>query len=116
MLNIGTKVFVKNLYKNDRPDTPYSIRSGLRFIEREYGYIVDCADKYRVGGRVRICDLSEEEKLQYPGGWYAHMGEHIGQTAPIARHVGSDDLYQLEGINCIWHASNLKPASEFIGF
>ena len=71
---------------------------------------------YRVGDRVRICDLSEEEKLQYPGGWYAHMDEHIGQTAPIARHVGSDDLYQLEGINCIWHASNLKPASEFIGF
>lgn len=71
---------------------------------------------YRVGDMVRICDLSEEEKLQYPGGWYIYMEEHIGQTARIARHVDSNDLYQLEGIDWIWHASNLKPASEFVGY
>ena len=71
---------------------------------------------YRVGDMVRICDLSEEEKLQYPSGWYLYMNEHIGQTARIARHVGSDDLYRLEGTSWIWHAVNLKPASEFVGY
>lgn len=40
MLDIGTKVSVKNLHKEDRP----GVQQGLRFIEREYGYIVDCAD------------------------------------------------------------------------
>ena len=65
---------------------------------------------------MRICDLSEEEKLQYPGGWYLYMDEHIGQTARIARHVGSDDLYQLEGNDWVWHTSNLKPISEFVGY
>lgn len=71
---------------------------------------------YRVGDTVRICGLSDEEKLQYPGGWYPHMDEHIGQTARIARHVGSNDMYQIEGVSSIWHASNLKPASEFVGY
>lgn len=71
---------------------------------------------YKVGDTVRICDLSEEEKLQYPGGWYLYMDEYIGQTARIASHVGSDDLYQLEGTSWIWHASNLKPISEFVGY
>ena len=40
MLNIGAKVFAKNLYKEDRP----GVQQGFGFIEREYGYIVDCAD------------------------------------------------------------------------
>lgn len=71
---------------------------------------------YRVGDMVRICNLSEEEKLQYPGGWYLYMEEHIGKTARIARHVGPNDLYQLEDISWIWHASNLKPVSEFVGY
>lgn len=44
MLNIGTKVFIKHLYKEDRPETQQQRRQGLRYIICEYGYIVDCAD------------------------------------------------------------------------
>lgn len=71
---------------------------------------------YRVGDMVRICDMSEDEKREYPGGWYLYMDEHIGKTARIARHVGSDDLYRLEDTSWIWHEVNLKPVSEFVGF
>lgn len=71
---------------------------------------------YRVGDRVRICELSQDEKEQYPGGWCIYMDEHIGKTVRIAGHMNGEDAYKLEGVGWIWHATSLKPASEFVGY
>ena len=40
MLNIGTKVFVKNLYKEDRPES----QQNPGYMRCEYGYIIGYAD------------------------------------------------------------------------
>lgn len=71
---------------------------------------------YRIGDTVRICDVSEEEKQQYPVGWNRQMDKYIGVTARIVKHRVTDDAYELEGSDWVWHAVNLKPASEFVGY
>lgn len=65
---------------------------------------------------VHICDMSEEDKRNYPPGWCTEMGEYIGQTARVKSHVHRDNWYKLEGNDWVWYASNLKPVSEFVGF
>lgn len=72
--------------------------------------------KYRIGDTMRICNISEREKRQYPVGWYNAMDEHIGQVARIERHGTEHNCYKLEGIGWIWHDSSLEPVYEFIGY
>ena len=107
MLNIGTKVFVKNLYKTGRPETPYSIRSGLRFIEREYGYIVDCADNgYYLVTHEDDMTYHEDEAEEY--GVYIHEDElvnmdiyrpkfKIGDKVKICEPTEHDKSYYTPG-------------------
>ena len=71
---------------------------------------------YRIGDMVRICDMSEEEKQKYPVGWNRLMDKYIGLTARIVKHRVTDDAYELEGNDWVWHAVNLKPVSEFVGY
>lgn len=71
---------------------------------------------YRLGDMVRICDMSEEEKRKYRTGWNRQMEKYIGQTLRVTEHSGRYDTYKLEGNDWIWHASNLEPPYEFVGF
>ena len=71
---------------------------------------------YRIGDTVRICDMSKEEKMTYPPEWDTNMDQYIGQTTRVVGHTNRKDCYRLEGNDWIWHASNLEPASEFIGY
>lgn len=71
---------------------------------------------YRIGDMVRICDMSEEEKLKYPVGWNRLMDKSIGVTARVVAHQNVVDAYLLEGNDWVWHAVNLKPVSEFVGY
>lgn len=65
---------------------------------------------------VRICEMNQEDKDQYPVGWNHHMNTYIGQTLRVKEHYRDYDSYRLEGNCWIWHAVNLKPVSEFVGF
>lgn len=71
---------------------------------------------YRIGDMVHICNMSEEEKQKYPVGWNRLMDKYIGLTARIIKHRVTDDAYELEGNDWVWHAVNLKPVSEFVGY
>lgn len=76
MLNIGTKVFIKKLYKEDRPETQQQRRRGLSFIECEYGYIVDCADNgYYLVAHEADVTYHEDEVEEY--GVYIHEDELV---------------------------------------
>ena len=76
MLNIGTKVFIKNLHKEDRPETQQQCRRGLRFIKCEYGYIVDCADNgYYLVAHEDNMNYHEGEAREY--GVYIHEDEMV---------------------------------------
>ena len=60
--------------------------------------------------------MSEEEKRNYRTGWNRQMEKYIGQTLRVTKHRGRHNTYNLEGNDWIWDASNLEPASEFVGF
>lgn len=72
--------------------------------------------KFKVGDMVRICQVSEEEKSRYLVGWVDEMDKYIGRTARIIETCGYPDTYHLEDIWWAWHAVNLEPASEFVGY
>ena len=65
---------------------------------------------------VRICAMSQEDKDQYPVGWNRQMDKYIGQTLRVKEHYRDYDSYRLEGNLWIWHADNLEPTSEFVGY
>lgn len=146
MLEIGTKVFINYVFRRHRPSpTGYEMNlercygTVKSLIHDEY-YEISVVDKvtgetvcgcfhryefvnlghnepkYRVGDMVRICDMSEEDKRNYPPGWRDDMGEYIGQTARVKSHVNRDNFYKLEGNDWVWYTSNLKPISEFVGY
>lgn len=91
MLNIGTKVFVKNLYKEDRPDTPQQRRQGLRFITCEYGYIVDCANNgyYLV---VHEDDMTYHENEAEEYGVYIHEDELVNMDTYQPKYNKGDKV------------------------
>lgn len=60
--------------------------------------------------------MSQEDKDQYPVGWNHLMDEYIGQTLRVKEHYRDFDSYRLEGNIWIWHANNLVPETEFVGF
>lgn len=72
--------------------------------------------KFKVGDMVRICDISDSDKKRYIVGWVDEMDACIGQTARVDEICNYPDTYHLEDVWWDWHASNLEPASEFIGF
>ena len=116
MLEIGTKVFINYVFRRHRPrptgyeinlercygtvksiidDTYYEIRVADKvtgetvcgcFHRYEFVNLGHNEPKYRIGDMVRICDMSEEDKRNYPPGWRDDMDEHIGQVARIERH------------------------------
>ena len=76
MLNIGTKVFIKNLHKEDRPETQQQCRRGLRFIKCEYGYVVDYGDNgYYLVAHEDDMNYHEGEAREY--GVYIHEDEMV---------------------------------------
>lgn len=72
--------------------------------------------KFKVGDMVRICDISDSDKKRYMVGWVDEMDECIGQTARVSDTDSYPDVYRLEDVRWNWHAVNLEPASEFVGF
>lgn len=146
MLNIGTKVFINYVFRRHRPSpTGYEMNlercyGTVKSLNDDEYYEISVVDKvtgetlsgcfhryelvnlgydepaYQVGDMVRICDMSEEDKWNYPPGWRPEMGEYIGQTARVKSHVDRDNWYKLEGNDWVWCASNLEPAYEFIGY
>ena len=72
--------------------------------------------KFKVGDMVRICDISDEDKNRYLVGWVDQMDDYIGQTVCVVETCDYPDTYQLEDIWWNWHAVNLEPPSEFVGF
>lgn len=117
MLNIGTKVFIKNLHKEDRPETQQQHRQGLRYITCEYGYIVDCADNgYYLVAHEDDMIHHEDDVEEYGVGWVDEMDKYIGRTARVADTDSYPDVYRLEDVRWNWHAVNLEPVSEFVGY
>ena len=146
MLDIGTHVFINYVLNRHRPSPTGYEKTSVgcygtvkSIIDDEYyevsivsnvtdetlsGCIHKCElidlghhePTYRVGDVVRICDMSEKEKEQYPPGWHSEMNKYIGQTVRIEGHLGRDNRYRLNGNGWTWHASNLEPISEFVGF
>lgn len=86
------------------------------FLRNELHNLGPNGSTYRVGDMVRVCEMNQEDKNQYPVGWNRLMDKYIGLTARIVKHRVTDDAYELEGNDWIWHAVNLKPVSEFVGF
>lgn len=86
------------------------------FLRNELHNLGPDGSTYRVGDMVRICEMNQEDKDQYPVGWNHHMNTYIGQTLRVKEHYSDFDSYRLEGNCWIWHAVNLKPVSEFVGF
>ena len=72
--------------------------------------------KFKVGDMVRICDVTENDKNRYLVGWVGEMDACIGQTARVIRVCNYPDTYHLEDVWWDWHAVNLEPASEFVGY
>lgn len=142
MFEIGTKVFIDALPKYGHPhSTGYEhelikcygtvtgyVDDGYYMITVEndtasgifhrYGLVnLGCEwPSYRVGEVVRVCDLSEEEKKKYPVGWNRRMEKYIGQLLRVTEHRRQYNTYSLEGNDWIWHANNLEPPYEFVGF
>ena len=151
MLDIGTEVFIKKVFKDEnRPTrlpsgrkvtTSYTASCSKAFINEHIGqgyYSVsnDKDDwntlgivhedemvnmdtyrpKFKVGDMVRICDIRDEEKNRYLVGWVDKMDACIGQTARVVDTDSYPDVYRLEDVRWNWHAVNLEPASEFVGF
>lgn len=86
------------------------------FLRNELHNLGPDEPSYRIGDMVRICEMNQEDKDQYPVGWNHHMNTYIGQTLRVKEHYSDFDSYRLEGNCWIWHAVNLKPVSEFVGF
>lgn len=91
MLNIGTKVFVKNLYKEDRPETQQQHRQGLRYITCEYGYIVDCADNgYYLVAHEDDMIHHEDDVEEY--GVYIHEDEMVNMDTYQPKYNKGDKV------------------------
>lgn len=151
MLEVGTEVFIKKVFKDEnRPTrlpsgreilTSYNISCRKAFIKEHicHGYYSVSNDKddwntlgivhedemvnmetykpkFKVGDMVRICDITENDKKRYLVGWVDEMDKHIGQTARVVDTDSYPDVYRLEDVWWNWHAVNLEPASEFVGF
>lgn len=86
------------------------------FLRSELHDLGPDGSTYRIGDMVRICEMSQEDKYQYPVGWNRQMNKYIGQTFRITEHWTQYDSYKLEGNTWIWHADNLAPETEFVGF
>lgn len=72
MLNIGTKVFVKNLYKEDRPES----QQNPSYMRCNYGYIAHIADNgYYLVIHEDDMTYHEDEAREY--GIYIHEDEMI---------------------------------------
>lgn len=146
MLDVGTTVYIKKLFKEDRPELPehstgYERESG--YIRQDLGddyYLVEsiiddtmCVahkdelidmttyeNRYKLGDEVRICQASEKEKEAFP----KYIEEYVdlsvrynGQVTRIEYVMNLiPDMYLLEGLPGVWHVMNLEPVSEFVGF
>lgn len=146
MLKIGTHVFINRIIERERAhstgneldligqygtvtDYPYNgyytievvddvtgeVLTGY-FYHRELDDLGPDGSTYCIGDMVRICEMSQEDKDQYPVGWHRHMDKFIGQTLRITEHWTQYDSYKLEGNTWIWHANNLVPETEFVGY
>ena len=146
MLNVGTHVYIRQTVGCGRPHLTGHEEDlvgcyGTVVDDQHYNYYtVEATDKvtgetllgsflqnelhdlgpdgstYCIGDMVRICEMNQEEKDQYPVGWNHHMDKYIGQTLRVKEHYSDFDSYRLEGNCWIWHAVNLKPVSEFVGY
>lgn len=151
MLDVGTEVFIKKVFKDENrltrlPSgreilTSYGISCRKAFITEHIGrgyYSVSndkdgwntigvvhedevvnmetYKPKFKVGDMVRICDISDEEKNRYLVGWVDEMDKYIGRTARVADTDSHPDVYRLEDVRWNWHAVNLEPVSEFVGY
>ena len=146
MLEIGTHVYIKQTVGCSRPHFTGHEEDlvgcyGTVVDDKHYNYYtVEATDKitgetllgsffqkelhdlgpdgstYRVGDMVRICEMSQEDKDQYPVGWNCLMDKYIGQTLRIIEHWTIDDSYKLEGNSWKWYADNLVPETKFVGY
>lgn len=146
MLEVGTHVFIKQTIGCSRPHFTGHEEDlvgcyGTVVDDKHYNYYtVEATDKitgetllgsffkkelhdlgpdgstYRVGYMVRICEMSQEDKHQYPVGWNRQMDKYIGKTLRVKEHYRDYDSYRLEGSPWIWHADNLAPEIEFVGY
>lgn len=143
MLNIGTKVFVKNLYKEDRPES----QQNPGYMRCEYGYIAhivdngyylviheddkDCAvyihedemvnmdtyrPKFKTGDKVRICAPTKHDMRHYLPGWMYEMHNHIGKVVTIESSSGRPNCYRVKENLWVWEDTNLEPLCEFVGY
>lgn len=143
MLNIGTKVFVKNLYKEDRPES----QQNPGYMRCEYGYIAHIADngyylviheddkdcavyihedemvnmdtyrpKYNKGDKVRICAPTKHDMRHYLPGWMYEMHNHIGKVVTIESSSGRPNCYRVKENLWVWEDVNLRPLCEFVGY
>ena len=71
--------------------------------------------EFKPGDKVIVIPLTDEEKEDYPVGWVLQMEDYVGETLIIER-LSKPRTYFIEGCPYYWHASNLQPASEFIGY
>lgn len=144
MLEVGTNVFVKRQYKEDRPisathsiyfeltdgviagclgDGYYEVNNPVRddgaihvIHEDEMVDMDTYKPKFKVGDKVRICDISVEEKRRYLVKWVEDMDDYIGQEAIVTEIHEWPDTYTLDDIMWTWHTVNLKYVSQFVGF
>lgn len=144
MLEVGTKVFVKILFKEDRPDdTRHNLYSNMYFgtILEQLGnnyYLVGAnvsdnstsgvihedemvnmdlyKPKFEVGEVVRIRQIPYQEKEIYLTWYVDAMDSYIGKSFRITRTHFLPDTYRLEGLPWLWHEANLESTYEFIGY
>lgn len=87
MLNIGTKVFVKNLYKEDRPGAQKS----PGYMQCEYGYIIGYADNgYYLVAHDHDMAYHEDEVEEYSV--YIHEDEMVNMDTYQPKYNTGDKV------------------------
>lgn len=72
--------------------------------------------KFKVGDRVEILPLTNEEKRRYPPSWMNSMDQYIGLVTEVTR-VFDNGRYKLNNTNdWTWHEMHLTLANTFDAF
>lgn len=70
----------------------------------------------KIGQKVKIEPISEQEKEYYPWGWVEEMDKYVGQIVTISSHVkqkypdhiGNQECYTVKENIWTWHIRNLS--------
>ena len=140
MLDVGTKVFIKPLFKNGRPEPTgkeYNMQKCNAVIKGIIGngyYMVahhttsgvihedelvnmeTYEPRYKPGDKVRICRVTHSQEQLYIPCWVDDMSGYIGRVVTIERQLTYPHCYKVKENSFSWEDISFEPICTFIGY